>query len=174
MRSIWRRGFSLVELIVVVGVTALLAGVLVSYNSQGRSQVALSVERAKIAQVIGRARSLAISTYLQNPTDCGFGVQFNIGPARNYSLVQFNNATCSDLSGGTVTVRETFRLDPALDFGSGASQIGLLVFVPPDPTLLMEDASGSPIAGIGKIYLAERGGGNPIALDVGFAGQVSF
>ncbi len=169
-----RRGFALVELIVVVGVTALLAGVLVSYNSQSRSQVALSVERAKIAQVIGRARSLAISTYLQNPTDCGFGVSFDYGPARNYSLVQFSNATCVDLTGGTLTPRETFRLDPAVEFGSGVNQVGLLIFVPPDPTLLMEDPAGAPLAGTGKIYLAARGGASPIALDVGFAGQISF
>ena len=174
MRLIRRKGFSLVELIVVVAVTALLAGVLVTYNSQSRIQVALSVERAKIAQVIGRARSLSISTYLQNPTDCGFGVAFGSGPSRTYELVQFDNAICSDLTGGTQTARETFRLDPAVEFGTGANQIGLLVFVPPDPTLLMEDPTGNPISGIGKIYLAGRGGVDPIALDVGFAGQVSF
>ncbi len=174
MHPVRRRGFSLIELIVVVGVTALLAGVLVSYNSQSRAQVALSVERAKISQVIGRARSLSISTYLQNPTNCGFGVTFDLGPSRTYGLIQFDNTTCSDLTGGTITPRETFRLDPAVEFGAGANQIGLLVFVPPDPTLLMEDPAGSALSGIGKIYLAERGGANLVALDVGFAGQVSF
>ncbi|MEY4731552.1 MAG: hypothetical protein RL681_498 [Candidatus Parcubacteria bacterium] len=162
------------ELIVVVAVTAILAGVLVSFNSQSRSQMALSVERAKISQVIGRARSLSISTYVQNPTECGFGVMFDFGPSRTYNLIQFNNTICSDLAGGTITVRESFRLDPAVEFGTGANRIGMLVFVPPDPTLLMQDSAGTPVSGIGKVYLAERGGANPGALDVGFAGQVSF
>src|SRR4051812_45988820 len=91
-----KKGFTLVEVMVVVGVTAMLAGVILVYNSSTRSQILLSTEKVKLTQVVLRAKSLAISTYSDETLSCGYGIAIDPS-ARTYTLVRYSFGDCTVL-----------------------------------------------------------------------------
>lgn len=84
------RGFTLIELVVVIGVIALLTSILIIGLGGSRVKFNLMVERAHIVEAITRAKSLAIQTFLENPDPtepqtCGYGVRFDyVGDGVNY------------------------------------------------------------------------------------------
>lgn len=84
-----RNGFTLVEILVVIAISAMLATVALVYTSSARNEVALAVETAKVAGTILRAKDLAIATYNNSPATCAYGVYLNI-PANSYSIFAFN------------------------------------------------------------------------------------
>src|SRR5205823_134766 len=81
-------GFTIVELLIVVAISAMLASIAIGYSSISRNQVALSVETAKVAESIIRAKSLAIATYASIPGTCAYGVSVDIAQNR-YSIFAF-------------------------------------------------------------------------------------
>ena len=56
-------GFTLIEMLIVVAISAMLAAIAIGYSGVERDQTALSVEVTEISQFILQARSLAIATY---------------------------------------------------------------------------------------------------------------
>ncbi len=61
-------------MIVVIGVTVVLTSIVFVFGNPARQQVALSVEQARLSQIILRAKSLAVATFNQPPVPCGYGV----------------------------------------------------------------------------------------------------
>lgn len=87
-------GFTLVEILVVLAITAVLSGLAIVYSHVGQNQVALSVEESKVAQLILEAKELSIATYSTNVATCGYGVHFNYaGTSSTYSLFEYNSAS---------------------------------------------------------------------------------
>lgn len=74
-----RDGFSLFEMVVVIGITALLSTIAVTYNRSGERQLAIFKDQAVVVGLLNRAKSLAIQKY-QNPAItqdwvfCAFGL----------------------------------------------------------------------------------------------------
>ncbi len=68
------RGFTISEMIVVIGVSVVLTSIVFVFGNPARQQVALSVEQARLSQIILRAKSLAVATFNQPPVPCGYGV----------------------------------------------------------------------------------------------------
>ncbi len=89
-----RRGFTLVEMLVVIGITTLFAAMAIGYSHVGENENALTVETAKVAELILQARELALDTYggslvsggTQNA--CAFGVRFDY-TNQTYSLFAY-------------------------------------------------------------------------------------
>ena len=54
-----RKGFTLIELLMVVAISAMLSAMAISYSNVSKNQITLSVETAKLAQTILRAKDLA-------------------------------------------------------------------------------------------------------------------
>lgn len=73
-----RKGFTLIEVVIVTGITAFLAGLLLSYNRSSDAKVVLAAETARVAGVLYRARSFALQKNIikGNAAACGFGVHF--------------------------------------------------------------------------------------------------
>jgi len=188
------RGFTLVEILVVVAVSAIVLGSFISYNSASRAQIALSVEQAKIAQLILRAKSLAISSYSSNPSGrCGYGFSVDYGvnyAGRSYSLNRYDvsdNTVCDaiytgqsgyDFNNLILVQLEKYSLDSNLKFqASGESdELEDVIFIAPEPkTFLKLEGDNSFIKGTAKIYLETKAA--PLrgaTVSVNSVGQVGF
>ena len=85
-----RAAFTLVEMLVVIGITALVSAAAIMYSNVGQNEVALTVETAKIAQLVLQARELALDTYSGTGGACAYGVHFDLTSVpQTYSLFAF-------------------------------------------------------------------------------------
>jgi prepilin-type N-terminal cleavage/methylation domain-containing protein len=94
-----KKGFTLVEMLVVIAVTAMLSGLAIVYTHIGQNQITLSIEESKVAQFILQAKELSIATYSTNSATCAYGVAFNYASS-TYSLFEYNSAASSSILGG--------------------------------------------------------------------------
>ncbi len=103
------KGFTIIELLVVLGISAMLTAIAIVYTGVARNETALKVEAAKVAGFIFRAKDLSLATYgtltpAGTPKICGYGVLFNLAasagrPANTYSLFAYepNPSTYNDI-----------------------------------------------------------------------------
>ncbi len=189
------KGFTLIEILVVVAVSVIVMGSFIAYNSVSRAQIALSVEQAKIAQLIFRAKSLTISSYTQDPGSpnvrCGYGVSVDYA-GRSYSLNRYevsSNADCDAIYArdpsadfgniiSPVVQLEIYFLDSNLNFQvPGASdELEDVIFIAPEPkTFLKLVGDNSFVGRTAQIYL-ETKATPPIkaTVSVNSFGQVGF
>jgi len=178
------RGFTIVEVLVAVAITSLLASILILYSGTSRAQVTLMVERAKVVQVVLRAKSLAIETYASRPGLCGYGVR--LLNQTTYQLISYasplGTAGCAgivSINDGNAQVLDTFVLTTGLSFGIGPSALewsknDAIFFLPPDPkSLIWIGGIKQGDAASGVIYLKSSDGAI-IKVTVGAGGQVSY
>jgi hypothetical protein len=171
---------------VVLAVTALLSGLILVYNASTRETLRLFTEKARMAQLILRAKALALSTYSDSDTPCAYGVQF-VRSGRNsprYELVSYRPADCSDrtrVDTGRdvfeVVQLSTFDLPPTLEYSTSSStdDVTYVLFVPPDPIVLVARQDGTLIeSGVGNIELKIKGRDTSAIVTVNAAGQVTF
>jgi prepilin-type N-terminal cleavage/methylation domain-containing protein len=89
-----RAAFTLVEMLVVIGISTLVSAAAILYSNVGQNEVALTVETAKVAQLVLQARELALDTYTGTVTSttrpCGYGVHFDFDSnPQTYSLFAY-------------------------------------------------------------------------------------
>jgi len=177
-----RKGFTLVEIMVVVSVTAMLSAVILVYNSSTREQIVLSTEKVKLTQVVLRSKSLAISTYSDASVPCGYGMYIDPA-ARTYTLMRYAPADCSvtdrvdpdPAARQAVSPSEVFTLPPGLVFGNASSSLRYVVFIPPDPFVLIADRDGNLLpTPTGEVILQSADGKYSSTITVNTAGQVTF
>lgn len=180
-----RSGFTLVEVIVVLAVTTMLSALILVYNASTRETLRLFTEKARVAQLILRSKSLALSTYAGGNGLCGYGVHFDRG-ANRYELVAYRPADCRDRSrvdteaSFDVVEQSSFDLPPTLDFGApqgtgGRDEASYVIFIPPDPTVLVAQEDGSLASqGVGVIDLYIKGRTTGAMVVVNAAGQVTY
>ncbi len=176
-----RKGFTLVELLVTVGVTALLASYMILYGSVSRQQVSLSVETAKLAQVVSRAKSLSISTFNSENALCGYGVFFDYVDQKYYLRSYELKPDCeSALRGDPVQLGVTYTLEayslvPEVSIRNASSNsLTDVIFIPPDPkTVTNIDGIVSSRAS-GAVYLRTADGQLQRVINVNSSGQITF
>lgn len=181
MDKVIRNGFTLIEVTVIVGVTLMLTGGLILMTSGGRQEIALAVERAKIGQFIARAKSLTVNTYLESPTTCGFGIQFDYAN-RQYQMFRYEDpnpdpsTVCAAYNpfAAIVPIAMPQTLSADVVYGSGPNPIWRVGFLAPDPkTFILNYPSGIPMSGTGYISLQTRAGvAGPVSVNT--FGQISF
>lgn len=180
-----RRGFTLIEIIVVVAVTMLLSSIVIFYNSSTREQLTLFTEKAKLAEVVLRAKSLAISTYADGSSRCGYGLYLDPA-ARAYSIISYQPADCRILTSvdpdpavRVALPNATYVLPPTLALGASsttsADAVAYVIFIPPDPHVLIARADGSLVPndqGVLSLYGVRSG--TAAGVIVSTAGQITF
>ena len=174
-----RRGFTMIELLVTIAITALLASYMITYSSRSRSQIALAVEQSKLAQIVSRSKSLAISTYGEAIAPCGYGVQLDY-LANSYTLYSYapssgcRNITSIDPASDVYMKTGTFTLPTGLIFMGGAGTIDTVFFLPPDPQT-MRWSQGLPLgAESGQIVIGTADGSSRATVSINAAGQITF
>ncbi|OGZ00564.1 MAG: hypothetical protein A2946_02330 [Candidatus Liptonbacteria bacterium RIFCSPLOWO2_01_FULL_53_13] len=165
-------------MLVVIGVTGLLSGMVILYGGSGRRLVSLSVEAAKIAQVIQRAKAASVLVeYRPAEPVCGYGVHLAYAE-RRYTFFRYLASTledCNTISNIDAGYDEinSFSLPKGIVFKDASDGISDILFIPPDPrTLLFR--STARVNGNYKILLASEDGTLEHAVGINSGGQVSF
>lgn len=148
------KGFTLLEVVVVVGIIALISSTMLVYNRSAENQIALYRDQALVVGALNRTKALAIEKY-NSPGACGYGVHVS-EYSRSFFIFEdrYDETIGKCLDAGVYTgdfaytageqFGETIFLSPQSRFrlsettGGGAQQeVGWLdiVFVPPDPAV---------------------------------------
>lgn len=170
------KGFTLIEVLVVLGVTILLSSVIITYSSESREQILLGIEKAKLVQVISKAKSLSISTYNQPDVPCGYGVVINI-EERTYQLFRHKTTPCASIrtegiefAPGDLDPADLFSLPQNIRFEKQNGAMEIVFFMPPDPvTLIWVDGERRDE---GSIFL--KTSKDEAVIKVSGAGQITF
>lgn len=197
-RTDQNKGFTLIEILVVLAITALLSGIAIVYSHQGQNQVSLSIEESKVAQLILEARELSIATYSMNSATCAYGVHFDFSKQPyTYSLFAYNSAVktgsrfiCPSLASSTVVTTgdmvqylggSSWQVHTASGVvlkssGSAGPTIQDILFYPPDPfTLISTDGKTFQYpAPTAYVYLSTTDGTAARTITVNPEGQVSL
>ena len=138
-----KRGFTLIEILVVLAITAVLSRLAIVYTHVGQNQISLSIEESKVAQLILEAEELSIATYSSNSATCAYGVAFNY-TSSTYSLFAYNAAATSSEYGGKAicpslaSTSVAFDTDDFQQYQSGSWQVhtaqGVMLASPADPS----------------------------------------
>jgi prepilin-type N-terminal cleavage/methylation domain-containing protein len=188
-------GFTLIEIIIVIAISAVLATIAIAYNSAERDTVALSVETAKISQTILDAKGLALAMYTGaggGGLVCGYGVHF-AAAMDEYSIFQYmpGGANCPSLASTTADGIDESAMQPytsstwqvplanGVKFASGGAgdDLSVVFFYPPMPTTLMSTSTANPHvlgASEGTVYLETLDNKASSTVSVSAGGQVNY
>ena len=188
-----RSAFTLIEVLVVIAITALLAGLILSYSSASRDRIALSVQQAKLAQTIVKAKSLTVSTYNDPVIPCGYGIHINYpnvdlpdeAVPNTYTVFSYDLPALSDckkiteLDSDFETKVLTESIPANLTFGdlndlNSDDAITDILFLPPNPDTWIWLYGGSGTSTSGRIPLKSKSGEFSVDVLVSSAGQISF
>lgn len=160
-------GFTLIEMLVVVSITALLSSVLIIYSRIGERQILLLREQAKIVNMILKSKSLALQTYVTGEKVCGYGVHFE--EPRSAILFKDLADDCSssdNVYSGAGEDFEKLTMDILLSFS--AIDFTDILFIPPDPQVKL-----SPDQASGNISIKANDSDTVVKIKINSAGQVS-
>ncbi len=131
-----RKGFSLIETLIVVAILAILSSMLLAYNNSSTGRVALFSDQATVAGVLERAKSLALEKWRNgNNSACAFGVHFDKAAGAFFLYQSMPRSPlpdpCKDLDrsfmSGDVVLQE-LKLSGAVEFLVAPDNV---YFVPP-------------------------------------------
>ena len=184
-----RKGFTLIEILVIVAISAMLSSVAIIYSHTGQNQVALYVEAQKISQFILQAKELSVSTYGNVGVSCGYGVAFDLS-RQTYSIFSYvpagappcpaaagvNSIAPADMAQYTVG---TWNVKPApnivmKDGGGSNDSIAYVLFYPPAPATILIDNGAGLVHKTSHVYLSTSDNGVSTVVTVNTAGQVSL
>jgi prepilin-type N-terminal cleavage/methylation domain-containing protein len=195
------KGFTLIEILIVVAISAMLSAIAISYTGIARNTTALSVESYKVAGFIFQAKDLAVATYNAVPGICGYGVSFNdetaLVASNTYSIFAFKPdyskypgldpsrcpSAASTTAAGVSSLTEmvpylqsswNVRLANGVRMLSGDDNLRTVLFYPPNPRTLLSHDGSAFIKSTLRVYLATSGNNASTTVSVNGAGQVSF
>lgn len=173
-----QRGFTVLELLVVVSVTALLSSILIIYGRGSRDQTNLYVEAVRLAQAISRAKSLAMATFSTSsiPSICGYGVHPDY-VSQQYSLSAYKSSDCSVITDLVSLARDDmtrFTINPEIRMRGSSSSLTGVLFVPPDPLVFVSVGGSLITSGDGALELVNKSNTIGIKVSVNTFGQINI
>lgn len=162
-----KRGFTLVELLVVIGILSLLSATLILYSRAGERQITVFRDQARVISSLTRAKSLAVATFGQSGVPCGYGVSF--AAPRTFLIFKDVAADCQSTDNrysGPAELVEEFQLDANLMFE--ALTLSDVIFIPPEPKIIITPAQEQAV-----ITIMTNDGGSSATIKINNAGQIS-
>src|SRR3989344_6682644 len=81
-----KKGFTLIEIVVVMGIIAILSSMMLGYSQRNSRQVFLAPSQAKLASMFARAKFLSIQSFFysgpQDDVVCGHGIGVDVNARR--------------------------------------------------------------------------------------------
>jgi len=164
------RGFTLLEMLVVISIVVLLSSLLVIYSHTGENQIVLFKDQSQLITILNRAKSLSIDSLQSSQPSCGFGVHFS---KADNSFVIFRDlgADCQNADHvytDAGEIFESYKLSPNINFQS--ITFTDIIFIPPDPTTLIDN---NPNINDGTIILQSLDGSTSLKVKVNNFGQIT-
>jgi len=163
------KGFTLIEMMVVVGIIVFITALSFASYREGQSQYALQLSAQKLASDLRNAQNMALSTVTGNGEPApagGYGIYFNNSAGKNSAYTLFAdtniNTTDPDLPAYVYSDQDTKLGDTDLKKGVEIGNISLtqnntavdttsayVIFTPPDPIITigpydLSETSSSP------------------------------
>ncbi len=180
----FKRGFTLLEIIVVIGIIVILSGIFIGFSQESRNQIMLNVEKARVVNLFSRAKSFALTGYTNPPSlppPCSYGVKFS---SSSYTLFEYTPPapeSCDDIESITSIVLIGIREAEKTDFNSkikidsaSADSLGYIVFIPPNLLTKLFDQNGNEMSAPAKIYLKTVNGSATSEIVVSSLGQINL
>lgn len=166
-----RRGFTLIETLVVLSVLTMMTSMLVLYNRTGERQILLLREKARLINTILRAKSLALTTVIEDEPACGYGVHIESDEYFMYRDIAIDCSTSDWMyndASDDVVEGSLVALDSALTISQ--RDIVDIVFVPPDPRVFLNGGDALPQ---GTLVLRSADQESNVTITINNAGQIS-
>ncbi|OHB20858.1 MAG: hypothetical protein A2939_03890 [Parcubacteria group bacterium RIFCSPLOWO2_01_FULL_48_18] len=174
------RGFSLVEMLVTIGIVAMLMAITLGVNRTGERQIALFREKSLLVANFNRVKAKSLQTFLLPSRPCGYGI--NIDTANNrYALFRDDpsappDCATADLAyGGTSEdldehgYPEVYDLPTGVSIQAAGTTLADIVYIPPQPQIII---NGDPLITNADVVL-ETPDGSSITIRVNNAGQIT-
>lgn len=140
-----RKGFTFIEIIVVVSVMTLLTSFLLLSSKQSREQTTLNTEAFKFLQILFKAKNdtIAVLTDATGQAPCGYGVRINYDYPQSYEMFKYDppqGTACDPTASGWLTT--DYKKVPNMTFtptapiilnGGLGDSIEMVLFMPPNP-----------------------------------------
>ncbi len=142
------KGFTLIEIMVVIGIMSLLLTTTYTYSRSSEKQIAILRDQAKVVEIANRAKSLSLSSYGEEGAACGYGIHLE----KPRTLIVFRDLAedCATSDGKLIfsdttlpcdrsnpdeECLEAYVLEQNVSFSDDTS-ITDIDFVPPDPEVI--------------------------------------
>jgi len=174
-------GFTLLELLVVIGITAVLLSMTLGYSRESTRQLALTSTQAKMLSLINRAKFLSIETFFGGGRSgdqriCAYGVMVDTSSQEMFIFQDLSGTgNCPGDSNGSYNEGEKLsgelnevNLQDTLVTFTEDTNLSEAVFIPPDPkTKINKDDTTEA-----KIGVKIREGKGQFTITVNNAGQI--
>lgn len=132
-----KAGFTIIELLVVIGIITILSGIMLLNYQTGKEQFALQRSAFKLAQDIRRVQAMAMSAReFESNVPSGYGIRFALGVS-NYILFADDNDN-QDYDPGADRVMENIALEKGIEINDLSGPPLRITFTPPDPTVTIK------------------------------------
>ena len=166
------KGFTILEMLVVISIMALLSALLILYSRTGENQVILFREQSRLITALNRAKSLSVQLYNAPETPCAFGVHFSQNSFLIFRDLAPDCLNASHTYNDPSEIFENYQLSPKVRFRSLDPLLTLsdIVFIPPDPKTIIDDDSNKSEA---TVILETLDGNASVNVKVNNAGQIT-
>lgn len=176
-----QKGFTIIEMLVIVGIMLLMSGVLIIYSRSGETASVVIRQAAKMVSDINRTKNLAITTASFKTSEgsmvhpCGYGVYFDSVNEPNRYIIFADLSSDCDVSDHIRPIDglsdlETIPLTTPLAISN--KNINQVFFLSPDPTVFLGSEEGGEIK-TGEITIKAPNSETEVKVKVSKTGQVS-
>ena len=169
-----KRGFTLIELIVVIGILSGLISLFVLYSRDSERQLKLIREQARLISAVLRTKALSVQTFKSGEASCGYGVNFSTNAYRIFKEPKAADGSCANNKAwGDATdieVESVNLSDTGVTLSTSPSMTDVF-FTPPDPKVLL--SPGNLSQSVITLSVTIAGSASTRAVTINNGGQIS-
>ena len=178
-----QNGFTLIELMVVIGITVVLMTIVTGYSREGGRQLALVGTETKMLNLFSRAKFLSVETFFGGGRSgdqriCAYGVKVDASAEELFIFQDLSSdAKCPGTSNGayndgerlTGELNEVKLENTVVVFGE--SDLSEVIFIPPDPQTKVRKTDNSEVSSA-KLTVKLKEGNGQFVIIVNNVGQI--